>query len=99
MPSPPPSSTASAASDDVTQGRPSPFMLFHAMEAAQVNNVAEVMAVGDTPLDLQAGTNGGLRAVVGVLSGAGTAENLRREPHTHILPSVAQLPALLATKL
>jgi phosphoglycolate phosphatase-like HAD superfamily hydrolase len=74
-------------------------MLFHAMESVRVNNVAEVAAVGDTPLDLQAATNAGLRAVVGVLSGTSTAENLRREPHTHILPSVASLPALLASKL
>jgi len=86
-------------SDDVAQGRPSPFMLFHAMEAARVNDVAEVMAVGDTPLDLQAGTNAGLRAVVGVLSGASTADKLRREPHTHILQSVANLPSLLTAKL
>lgn len=85
-------------SDDVVQGRPSPFMLFHAMESARVDSVAEVVAVGDTPLDLQAGTNAGLRAVVGVLSGASTAENLRREPHTHILPSVANLPALLRSQ-
>jgi len=85
-------------SDDVVRGRPSPFMLFHAMESARVDSVAKVMAVGDTPLDLQAGTNAGLRAVVGVLSGASTAENLRREPHTHILPSVADLPALLASQ-
>jgi phosphonatase-like hydrolase len=90
---------ATICSDDVVQGRPSPFMLFHAMEAAQVNSVAEVMAVGDTPLDLKAGANAGLRAVVGVLSGVSTAENLRREPHTHIVPSVANLPALLASKL
>jgi phosphonatase-like hydrolase len=82
-------------SDDVVQGRPAPFMLFHAMEAARVNSVAEVVAVGDTPLDLQAGSNAGLRGVVGVTSGAATAENLRREPHTHILASVAELPALL----
>jgi phosphonatase-like hydrolase len=85
-------------SDDVVQGRPSPFMLFHAMESARVDSVAEVVAVGDTPLDLQAGTNAGMRAVVGVLSGASTAENLRREPHTHILPSVANLPSLLASQ-
>jgi phosphonatase-like hydrolase len=87
---------ATICSDDVAQGRPSPFMLFHAMEAARVSNVAEVAAVGDTPLDLQAGTNAGLRLVIVVLSGAGTREILRREPHTHILPSVARLPALLA---
>lgn len=90
---------ATICSDDVAQGRPSPFMLFHAMEVARVNSVAEVVAVGDTPLDLQAGSNAALRAVVGVLSGASTAENLRREPHTHIVPSVAALPTLLASKL
>jgi phosphonatase-like hydrolase len=90
--------TAMISSDDVVEGRPFPFMLFHAMESARVSSVAEVMAVGDTPLDLQAGTNAGLRGVVGVLSGVSTAENLRREPHTHILPSVASLPALLGPR-
>jgi len=88
---------ATVCSDDVTQGRPSPFMLFHAMEAAKVDSVAEVVAVGDTALDLQAGTNAGLRAVVGVLTGAATVETLRREPHTHILPSVSRLPDLLGS--
>jgi phosphonatase-like hydrolase len=86
---------AIVASNDVAKGRPAPYMLFHAMEIAGVNSVAEVMAVGDTPLDLQAASNAGLRGMVGVLSGAGTAEQLRREPHTQILPSVASLPALL----
>jgi phosphonatase-like hydrolase len=85
------------SSDDVAQGRPAPFMLFHAMEAARVDNVAQVVAVGDTPLDLQAGTNAGLRGVVGVLTGAGTADQLRAEPHTHIVKSVAELPELLAS--
>lgn len=90
--------SATICSDDVVRGRPCPFMLFHAMESARVNSVAEVVAVGDTPLDLQAGTNAGVRGVVGVLSGASTAEILRREPHTHLLPSVAALPALLSAK-
>jgi phosphonatase-like hydrolase len=89
---------AIVCSDDVALGRPAPFMLFHAMESARVNSVAEVMAVGDTPLDLQAGTNAGLSAVVGVLSGVSRVEVLQREPHTHILPSVANLPALLPAK-
>ena len=86
---------ATVTSDDVVLGRPSPFMLFQAMESARVSSVAEVIAVGDTPLDLQAGSNARLRGVVGVLTGAGTADQLRREPHTHILPSVAALPSLL----
>ena len=88
---------ASITSDDVVDGRPAPFMLFHAMEAAHVDRVADVVAVGDTPLDLQAGSNAGLRGVIGVLSGAGTPERLTREPHTHILPSVAELPDLLGS--
>jgi phosphonatase-like hydrolase len=86
---------ASITSDDVVEGRPAPFMLFHAMEAARVDNVAATMAVGDTPLDLQAGNNAGLGAVIGVYSGAATQERLRAERSTAVLPSVASLPDLL----
>jgi phosphonatase-like hydrolase len=89
---------AMITSDDVAQGRPSPYMIFHAMEKARVSSVAEVIAVGDTPLDLQAGANAGARGVVGVLSGASKEERLRPEPHTDILESVAELPALMASK-
>ena len=84
-------------SDDVRRGRPAPYMLFHAMEAASVENVAQVVAVGDTPLDMQAGSNAALRGVVGVLTGVGTADQLRATPHTHIVRSVTDLPALLAS--
>ena len=59
------------------------------------NRVAEVVAVGDTPLDLQAASNAQVRGVVGVSSGAATVERLSREPHTHLLRSVAELPDLL----
>lgn len=89
---------ATITSDDVVDGRPSPFMIFRAMEAAHVDRVAEVVAVGDTPLDLQAASNAGVRGVVGVSSGAATAERLSREPHTHLLKSVAELPDLLRTQ-
>ena len=87
---------ASVTSDDVVDGRPAPFMLFHAMEAARIDNVAAVMAVGDTPLDLQAGNNARLGATIGVYSGAATEQRLRAEKSTRILPSVASLPDLLA---
>ena len=86
---------ATITSDDVVDGRPAPFMLFRAMEAAHVDRVSEVVAVGDTPLDLQAASNAGVRGIIGVSSGAATAERLAREPHTHLLPSVAALPELL----
>ena len=89
---------AQITSDDVVQGRPSPYMLFHAMEAARVDSVSQVIAVGDTPLDLQAGANGGMRGVVGVLSGVGTRKTMEPEPHTDMIESVAGLPALLQSK-
>ena len=83
---------ANVSSSDVSAGRPAPYMIFRAMEAAGVCNVREVINVGDTPLDLQAGTNAGVRNVIGVLTGLHTKERLQREPHTALLPSVAALP-------
>jgi phosphoglycolate phosphatase-like HAD superfamily hydrolase len=58
-----------------------------------------VIKVGDTALDLQAGTNAGLRGVVGVLSGSQGVEKLGSVTHTHIIPSVSELPRLLETAL
>ena len=86
---------ASVTSDDVVDGRPAPYMLFRAMEAAHVNETAQVMAVGDTVLDLQAGNNGGMGAVVGVYSGAATESRLREEKSSAVLASVAELPGLI----
>ena len=87
--------TANICSSDVRQGRPAPFMIFRAMEASGVQNVKQVINVGDTPLDLQAGNNAGVRGVVGVLTGAHDEATLQQEPHTHIIRSVAELPALI----
>jgi phosphonatase-like hydrolase len=86
---------ASVTSDEVPKGRPAPYMIFRAMERTGVTDVNRVVNVGDTPLDLQAGNNAGAAAVVGVLTGVHGAERLRREKHTHIIPSVAELPDLL----
>jgi phosphonatase-like hydrolase len=86
---------ASITSDDVVDGRPAPYMLFRAMEAAHVNETAQVMAVGDTPLDLQAANNAGVGAAIGVWSGAATEERLRKERNSGVLPSVAALPDLI----
>jgi phosphonatase-like hydrolase len=80
--------------DDVAQGRPAPYLIFRAMELSGVTSVHQVTNVGDTVLDLQAGQNAGVRYNVGVLSGAHAREQLEREPHTHLLSSVAMLPAL-----
>jgi phosphonatase-like hydrolase len=80
--------------DDVQQGRPAPYLIFHAMEATGTTNVQQVMNVGDTVLDLQAGHNADVRWNIGVLSGAHAREQLEQAPHTHLLPSIAALPDL-----
>ena len=81
--------------DEVPAGRPAPYLIFQAMQKTRVETVARVAAIGDTALDLQAGTNAGAGWVIGVLSGAHDAKTLGRTPHTHLLPSIAELPELL----
>lgn len=81
--------------DDVGQGRPAPYLIFRAMESTGTMSAKEVVNVGDTVMDLEAGYNAGVRLNVGVLSGAHDREVLERAPHTHILPSIASLPMLL----
>lgn len=82
------------ATQEVPAGRPAPYMIFTAMMRTGVTDVRRVAAVGDTPVDLQAGMNAGVGWVIGVLSGAGTVEALEATPHTHILKSVADLRTL-----
>ena len=81
--------------DDVSQGRPAPYLIFRAMMDLGVHDVRRVAVVGDTALDLEAGTNACAGWVIGVLSGAHDLETLGRAPHTHLLPDVTDLPTLL----
>jgi len=83
------------ATEEVPQGRPAPYMIFLAMMRTGTVDVRRVAAVGDTPVDLKAGTNACAGWVIGVLSGAHSLETLGATPHTHILNSVAELPRLL----
>jgi len=82
--------------DEVAGGRPAPFLIFHAMESTGVLSVHRVAAVGDTTLDLEAGANAGVRWNIGVLSGAHDRARLETAPHTHIIPSVGDLPGILS---
>jgi phosphonatase-like hydrolase len=88
---------ANICSDDVKDGRPAPFMIFRAMEAARIGDVREVLNVGDTPLDLQAGSRAGVLGVIGVLTGIHKQERLLRESPSHLIASVAELPSLIET--
>jgi phosphonatase-like hydrolase len=85
---------AVACGDEVQRGRPAPHLIFRCMELTETLSVHEVAVLGDTVLDLQAGYNAGARWNIGVLSGAHSREKLEREPHTHLLASVAELPGI-----
>jgi phosphonatase-like hydrolase len=81
-------------STDVSLGRPAPYLIYHAMEKLAVLDVHKVMKIGDSPSDLEEGYNAGCAEVIGVLSGAHTAETLGIYHHTRLLKSIADLPAL-----
>lgn len=45
--------------DDVPQGRPAPWMIYHAMERLSVYPISAVVAVDDTTVGIEAGRNAG----------------------------------------
>jgi len=86
---------ALVCADDVPQGRPAPYMIFRAMELTSTTDVARVLNIGDTVLDIQSGRNAGCGVNVAVWSGAHGREKLAREPGAHLIEDVSHLPALL----
>lgn len=86
---------AAISAEDVPAGRPAPYMLFRAMEQTGVQSVHRLAAVGDTVVDLQAGTNAGARFVVGVLGGAHDLSTLGRTTHTHLIHQLTELSQIL----
>jgi phosphonatase-like hydrolase len=88
---------AVVCADEVAAGRPAPYMVFRAMERTGTRSVRSVLVAGDTLVDLEAGTNAGAAAVVGVGTGKLGLDDLARGPHTHLLPSLATLADLVAS--
>ena len=80
------------------RGRPAPFMIYYAMTQLDVQSVHEVLKIGDTPADMLEGYKAGCRGVVGVISGPRPVEAFGKYRHTHIIPSVRELPALIKSE-
>ncbi len=80
------------------RGRPAPFMIYHAMMQLDIQNIHEVLKIGDTPADMLEGYNAGCRGVVGVLSGPRPVEAWGGYWHTHVIPSVRELPDLIESQ-
>jgi phosphonatase-like hydrolase len=85
----------SVSSDEVAQGRPYPDMIYKAMEILNIKDTKKVAKIGDTPVDLQEGSNASCGLVIGVLSGSADKETLLQYPHTHLAGSVVEIPGII----
>jgi phosphoglycolate phosphatase len=81
---------------DAGRGRPWPDLVLTALIRLGVDDVREVCVAGDTTSDLLTGSRAGAAIVAGVLTGAHGPEDFANVPHTHVLESVADLPAVVA---
>jgi phosphonatase-like hydrolase len=86
---------ADVTSDEVPRGRPHPDMIRHLMQRLGVADVRRVAKVGDTRADLEEGANAGCGLVIGVTTGSYSREQLHACPHSYVVGSVADVPALL----
>lgn len=82
-------------SDEVPRGRPYADMIISLMSSLRIAEAKRVIKIGDTPADLEEGTNAGCGMVVGVLTGSHTRDQLLRYPHSLLLESVRELPGAL----
>ncbi|WP_418952781.1 phosphonatase-like hydrolase [Streptomyces formicae] len=78
------------------RGRPYPDMVLAAfLRTGAVDGVQDVAVAGDTAYDMLSGVRSGASVVAGVLTGAHGDAALREAGATHVLGSVAELPAIL----
>ncbi len=79
-------------------GRPAPFMIYYAMTQLDIQNIHEVIKIGDTPADMLEGYNAGCLGIIGVLSGPRPVTAWGKYRHTHVIESVADLPGLIESE-
>jgi phosphonatase-like hydrolase len=79
---------------DVGRGRPWPDLVLAAAERMGVTP-AEVAVCGDTVSDLLCGTRAGAAVVAGIVVDPERRAEMAATPHTHLLESLAELPAVV----
>lgn len=82
-------------SDEVSSGRPHPYMIQNLMNRLAVRNAAAVLKVGDTEVDIKEGRNAGCGLVVAVTTGACTRKKLLQFQPDHIIDSLEELLPLI----
>ena len=79
------------------EGRPAPYMLQKAMYTLGVKDPQTVIALGDTPADLEAGINAHCFWSLGVTHGTHTREQLKNYPNHGLLDSLDELKHKIAS--
>lgn len=82
--------------DEVLRGCPAPDPVLQAALQLGVDDVRETVVAQSTESGVLCGCRAGAGLVAGVLTGTHPAARLRRAGATHVLASVADLPAVLA---
>ncbi|MFE9564403.1 phosphonatase-like hydrolase [Streptomyces sp. NPDC006487] len=78
------------------RGRPYPDMVLAAfLRTGAAADVRDTVVAGDTSYDMLSGVRSGAGIVAGVLTGAHDRAALTEHGATHVLASIAELPALL----
>jgi phosphonatase-like hydrolase len=86
---------ATAASDEVPEGRPHPFMIRHLMALTGVSDPSLVVKIGDTEVDVEEGRNAECGMVVAVTTGAYTREQLELYHPDAIIDDLSELRSLI----
>jgi phosphonatase-like hydrolase len=79
-----------------SEGRPAPYMIQKAMYKLGIANPQTVIAIGDTPSDLQAGINASCLLSLAVANGTHTREQLESYPNHGLLSSLVDLKEIIA---
>ncbi|MFB4304896.1 HAD family hydrolase [Actinomadura sp. GTD37] len=81
--------------EDVRRDRPWPDLVLTAALHLGVDDVRQIAVCGATAPAILSGRRAGASITVGVLTGPHSRDRLRTAGATHVLPSIADLPALL----
>lgn len=84
--------------DGDLRGRPAPDLVLMSLIRLGLDDVRAVAVAGDTPNDLLSGYRAGASLLAGVLTGVHDRTTLAGAPHTDLLDTIGDLPAVVAAR-
>jgi phosphonatase-like hydrolase len=86
---------ATAASDEVPEGRPAPHMIHKIMSELGIHDPKEVIKIGDTEVDVNEGHNTRCLMSIAVTSGIFSEEELIPHKPTHLVKNLTEILAIV----